>query len=222
MYATATLAENRVFRNTFLLVGLSLVPTILGVLFAQYSGFNAWMEQHVVVGIIVMLAALFGSMLITAALSNSSGVGGIAGMLFFSLVMGFMMSSAIYHVAALKHGPMILVEALAGTIITCVGCSVYAMTTKRDFSSWGAGLAGILLALICLMFLNLFLNLPWLTVALSAVGLVLFSAYLIYDVQQVIRGGETNYILAAMSIYLDIVNIFMSLLQLLTSLDNDD
>ena len=96
------------------------------------------------------------------------------------------------------------------------------MTTKRDFSSLGGTLFGILLAVVIIGFINIWLQLPMLSLVLSVVSTLLFSVYLIYDVQDTINGGETNYVLATMRIYLDVMNIFVNLLNILGIVNGDD
>ena len=210
---------NKTLRNTFLLLSLTLLPTIFGSWYGMVSGLNEWVALHPVVGFISFIAV--GFMLILGVHATSDSPVGVLLLLLFTFVMGALMSGAIEATLALKNGHMIVAEAVGGTAIVTFCCGLYAMVTKRDFSSWGSALFGILIALIIVGFLNLWLQLPMLSLVLSAVALILFSAYLIYDVQQVVNGGESNYVLATMSIYLDIVNIFMSLLDIFGAIDSD-
>lgn len=209
---------NTVLRNTFLLLALTLLPTIGGAWFGMVSGLNAWVAVHYIIGFIGFLAVLF-ALIFAVSATAESGIG-VGILLLFTFVFGAMMSGAIEATLALKHGYMIVAQAAGGTALICFICGLYAMVTKRDFSSWGGALFGILCVLIIMMFLNLWLQLPALQLALSIVAVILFSVYLIYDVQQVVNGGETNYVRATLGIYLDIMNIFINLLSILSDLDD--
>lgn len=216
--ARNVLDDNRVLRNTFLLLAFSLIPTIFGAVFAESSGFNAWSLAHPWTALIATLLGAFiliGLVMVTA----ESGVGVVI-LLGFTWLMGMVMSAGIVHTLALKNGHLIVAEAIIGTITITIFCAIYAMTTKRDFSSIGGLLFGLLLAIIAMMILNAaFFHLTALQMAISVIALVLFSVYLVYDVQRVISGGEDNYVRATLAIYLDIVNIFANLLSLLSGDD---
>lgn len=137
--------------------------------------------------------------------------------------MGGVLSGVVSATLNFSNGAELIALAFIGTAAILLGCSSYAMTTKRDFSSMGGFLLGSLIAIIAMSFLNiLFLQLPIISLAIACVAVVLFSAYLIYGVQQVVNGGETNYILATTSIYLSLINIFSSLLQIFGFLGGDD
>lgn len=222
MYAQATsvLETNKTLRNTFLLLSLTLLPTVGGIWFGMASGFNHWLHDNVVVGFIGMLVAMFA--LIFAVKASEDSAAGVPLLLVFTAVMGLVMSGAVEHVLELKNGHKILTQAVVGTSAVTFGCGLYAMVTKRDFSAWGGALFGALLALLVMMLVNMWLQLPFASLAISCIAVVLFSLYLIYDVNQVVTGGETNYISATMSIYLDIANLFINLLQIFTSIGSDD
>lgn len=217
--ASSIVETNAVLRNTFMLLTLTLIPTVLGAIFGMVSGLNAWVAVHPIMGFIGFLAVMFA--LIFAVQATADSPLGVILLLVFTGIMGMMMSGAIEASLALKNGHMIVAQAVAGTAVVTFCCGLYAMVTKRDFSSWGGALFGILIALVVVSFLNLWLQLPGLQLVLSFVGLLLFSAYLIYEVQQVVNGGETNYVRATMSVYIDVVNIFMSLLNILSSSSDD-
>lgn len=217
--ASSIVETNAVLRNTFMLLTLTLIPTVLGAIFGMVSGLNAWVAVHPIIGFIGFIAVLFG--LIFAVQATADSPLGVILLLVFTGIMGMMMSGAIEASLALKNGHMIVAQAVAGTAVATFCCGLYAMVTKRDFSSWGSALFGILVGLAIVSFLNLWLQLPGLQLALSFVGLLLFSAYLIYNVQQVVNGGETNYVRATMAVYLDVMNIFINLLSILSSSSDD-
>lgn len=213
-YAARSVVEtNQTLRNTFMLLTVTLLPTVLGAWLGMFTGFNAVVGAHPIISFFGFLAVLFA--LIFAINATSDSGLGVVLLLVFTGFMGLMMSGAIEHVLSLKNGHLIVTEAIAGTAAVTFSCGIYAMLTKRDFSSWGGALFGILIALVLVSFLNLWLQLPFLHLLISIVGVLLFSAYLIYDVQRVVNGGETNYIVATMGIYLDVMNIFINLLNIL-------
>lgn len=218
-YAARSVVEtNQTLRNTFMLLTVTLLPTILGAWLGMFTGFNAVVGAHPIISFIGFLVVLFG-LIYAIDYTSDSGLGVVL-LLVFTSFMGLMMSGAIEHALSLNNGHLIVTQAIAGTAAVTFSCGIYAMLTKRDFSSWGGALFGILIALIIVSFLNLWLQLPFLSLVISIVGVLLFSAYLIYDVQRVVNGGETNYVLATLSIYLDVMNIFINLLNILSSSDD--
>lgn len=223
-HASDVIDTNRTLRNTFMLLSLTLIPTVFGAWFGMVSGLNAMLALHPIAGFLGFMAIAI--LLIVAIVSASAAEGGapvgVFLLLLFTFVMGAMISGGIEAVLQGSNGPMIVAQAVGGTAIVTFSCGLYAMVTKRDFSSIGGALFGILLAVIVVSIVNMFLQLPMLTLIISVVTLILFSVYLIFDVQQVVNGGEDNYILATLNIYLDILNIFMSLLQILNFFGGGD
>lgn len=219
MYATShmgTVETNKVLRNTFALLALTLIPTIGGAWAALAMGLPAIMAASPWLSLGAFLLIAFG--LIFAVQATADSAAGIPVLGAFTFVMGAVLSGVLSAALKLSNGPELIGLAFAGTAGAMVACSTYAMTTKRDFSGMGLGLFGVLIGVVIIGVLNIWLQLSWLSLLLAAVSLVLFTFYLIYDVQQVVNGGETNYIRATMSIYLDLINIFSSLLQILIAL----
>lgn len=224
MYATTfrgTTETNKVLRNTFLLLALTLIPTVGGTMAAMAMGLPAimaaspWLSFFGFLGIAFLL--IFG----IHATKDSAASIPILGV--FTFVMGAMLSGIVTATLGFSNGAELIGLAFIGTIAILLGCSGYAMTTKRDFSSLGGFLFGSLLAVIALGIMNvLFMQLPVLSLIIACVCIVLFSVYLIYDVQKVVNGGETNYVIATTAIYLDVINIFSSLLQILGVVGGDD
>lgn len=211
--ARSVVETNQTLRNTFMLLTVTLFPTILGAWLGMATGFNALIGAYPIMSVIAFLVVMIGLIFAIQATADS-GIGVVL-LLVFTAFMGLMMSGAIEHTLSLKNGHLIVTQAIAGTAAVTFTCGLYAMVTKRDFSSWGGILFGLLIALIIVSLINLWLQLPMLSLIISYIGVVLFSAYLIYDVQQVVNGGETNYVRATLSIYLDIMNIFINLLNIL-------
>jgi FtsH-binding integral membrane protein len=223
MFATiASVANtNRVLRNTFTLLALTLIPTIAGTWAGFAMGIPAIMHAS-------PWLSFFGFLAITMALlavihvTADDGFVALAPLFGFTFVIGASMTGLLGAVLALPNGHNLIMMAFLGTMAILAGCSGYAMTTKRDFSAMGGFLFSALLGIIVLMVVNMFFQFTWLFVALAGVSMLVFSAFLVFDVQQVVNGGETNYIRATVSIYLDLVNIFQDILSLLGIFGGDD
>jgi modulator of FtsH protease len=136
-------------------------------------------------------------------------------LLGFTFFMGLMLSRMIGHILHFSNGPQLIMTAFGGTAVVFAAMASIATTSKRDFSgmsSWlFAGVIVILLAGVA----NIFLQMPALQIVISLVAVVIFSAYILFDLQRIINGGETNYISATLAIYLDVYNVFVNLLALL-------
>lgn len=215
--AASVLETNKVLRNTFLLTSLMLLPTALGAWFGQLLGVSALIASSPFLSFIGALIIMTVMLAVIVALRDSATV--FLPLTAFTVFMGLIMSSAITHALDKVNGAQVVMMAIVGTAIVTVSCSLYAMVTKRDFSFMGGFLFGALLSIIALSFLNMVVGMPMLSFIISCAALLIFSAYIVYDVQQVVNGGETNYVLASVSLYLDIVNIFMSLLNIFGSDD---
>lgn len=204
--------ERKVLRNTFLLLALTLLPTILGVVLGIEMGFETYAAEHPILTFLGLLAVLIG--LIVAILACINSWVGIPLLLVFTAACGVLLSLAIGRVLGTENGAYIVMQTSGATALVVFLCGVFALRTKRDFRSWSGPLLAILLGLLGLVVLNVFLNLPLLTTFISAATFILFSLYLIHDVNKIVRGGETNYVRATLSLYLDILNIYSSLLDL--------
>lgn len=209
---TGAVAQNRVLRNTYVLLAVSMIPTIFGAWLGVRMGFS-WFKGSPFIGLMVFMAGAFGFMYAIEKFKNSSA--GVYILLGFTFFMGLMLSRLIGAVLGFKNGSELIMLAFGGTAAVFGTMSVLASSIKRDLSSMGkflfAGAIVILLAIVA----NIFLQLPALTIAISAVMVMLFSAYLLYDLNQIVRGGETNYVSATLAVYLDVYNIFQGLLSLL-------
>ena len=208
-----TAETNRVLRNTFALLSLSLIPTTIGAWAAMVLGVPALITGSPIIASLVFLALMFAVLFAINATAHSAT--GVIISLGFTFLMGMWLSGILSFALARPDGWQLVALAGLGTAGVAGGCTMYAMTTKRDFTKMGGFLFGSVIALIVVSLANVFFQLPLLSVALSAVAIVLFSLFMVFDVQRVVQGGETNYVLAAVSIYLNIYNIFSSLLHLL-------
>lgn len=205
--------RNRVLRNTYWLLALSLIPTVLGAFVGLNTGLNAVMASSPGLSVVVFLVGAFGLMFLIERNKNSSM--GVALLLAFTFFMGIMLSRLIGHVLGFSNGSQLIMLAFGGTALVLGAMASVASTTKRDFSHWQKFLFVGVVILIVASVANIFLQLPALVLTVSVLAIGIFSAFLLIDLQRVIRGGETNYISATLAIYLDLYNIFANLLMLL-------
>lgn len=223
MSATLTLqaaTSNKVLRNTFALLALSLLPTALGAWLGMAMGIPALMAGSPLIYSLGFLAISFGLLFAISATRTSALSIALVGV--FTLVMGMALSGILSVALGMANGIDIVTMAALGTAAVVAGCSVYATRTTRDFTSIGGFLFGSVIALIVVSLLNIFLQLSFLSILLSIAAIVIFSAFMVFDVQRIVKGGETNYVMATVSIYLNIYNIFSSMLHLLTAFSLSD
>jgi FtsH-binding integral membrane protein len=210
--------RHRVLRNTYWLLALSMIPTVLGAWVGVQFGFSFFAVSPMI-GFIAFMAIAFGFFYAIERTKNS-GVG-VAVLLGFTFFMGLMLSRLIGHVLGFSNGASLIMMAFGGTAVIFAGMATIATTSKRDFSGLGKWLfAGVLVILVASV-ANIFLHLPALYLAVSVLAIAIFSAYILFDVQQVINGGETNYISATLAIYLDLYNVFVNLLSILGIVGGD-
>lgn len=211
-------AQNRVLRNTYMLLGLTLIPTVLGAVIGMQMNFS-FLAGSPVMGFIAFLAIAFGFFYAIERTKNSAW--GVAILLGFTFFMGLMLSRIVGRVLGLSNGGQLIALAAGGTAVIFFGMSSLAATIKRDLTNMGKFLFVGMIMLLVAGFANLFLQIPALTIVLMVVAIGIFSAFLMYDINRVITGGETNYISATLAIYLSIYNIFANLLALLGITNSD-
>ena len=206
------LAQNRVLRNTYLLLAISMLPTIAGAWIGVATGFS-FFAGNPVMGIVLFLAIAFGFMFAINKTKDSAA--GVAVLLAFTFFMGLMLSGLLGAVLRLADGARLIALAFGGTAAVFATMATLASTIKRDLGSMGKFLTigGVLLIVGWIAFA--FLQLPGMFIALALLGIVIFSAFMLYDLQRIMNGGETNYITATLALYLDIFNVFQNLLALL-------
>ncbi len=209
---SGTLAErNRVLRNTYWLLALSLVPTVLGAWLGVATGVTASLGGGL--GLIVFLGGAFGFMFAIEKTKNSAA--GVPVLLGFTFFMGLMLSRMIAMVLGFKNGSELVMTAFAGTAGVFFVMASLASTLKRDLSGMSKWLFVGAIGLMIGGIVNVFVGSTAGMMALSTLAIVIFSAYMLFDLKQIIDGGETNYISATLALYLDLFNIFQSLLALL-------
>jgi modulator of FtsH protease len=210
--STSLLTRNRVLRNTYWLLALSMVPTILGAWLGVQLKLT-FFSGSPLLGFMAFMAIAFG-FFYAIEKTKDSGLG-VAVLLGFTFFMGLMLSRLIGHILGFSNGAALIMTACGGTGTILAVMATIATVSKRDFSGLGKWLfAGVLVILVAAV-ANIFLQLPALYLTVSIIAIAIFSAYILFDVQQIINGGETNYISATLNIYLDIYNIFSNLLALL-------
>jgi modulator of FtsH protease len=208
----AVATRNRVLRNTYWLLALSMIPTIAGAWVGVQFGIS-FFPASPALGFVAFMAIAFGFFYAIEKTKNS-GVG-VAILLGFTFFMGLMLSRLISHILGFSNGPALIMTAFGGTAMILATMATVATVSKHDFSGLGKWLfAGVLVILLAGV-ANMFLHLPALYLVVSVLAIGIFSAYILFDVQQIINGGETNYISATLRIYLDVYNIFVNLLALL-------
>lgn len=207
------LARNRVLRNTYLLLALSLIPTVLGAWLGITTGLRQIMSGSPILSLIVFLAGAFGFMFAIEKNKNSSL--GVALLLGFTLFMGIMLSRLVGSVLGLANGAQLIMMAFGGTAAIFGVMATIATVSKRDFSGLGKWLFVGALVLLVASVIGVVFQLSAMMIAMSVLAIAIFSLYMLYDVNQIVNGGETNYISATLALYLDIYNVFSNLLALL-------
>ena len=204
---------SRVLRNTYWLLALSLLPTVAGAIAGMQFNFVALFKAAPIMTPLAMLAVMMGSLWIVTLLRNSAW--GVAALFGFTFIAGLMLTPILSVAAGFRNGGQLV--ALSGGLTAAVffAMAAYATVTKRDFSFLGKFLyVGVILLLVA-MVANLFFQVPAAALTLSAIAVLIFSMYLLYDLGNIVRGGETNYVMATLNLFLDLFNIFVNLLNLL-------
>src|SRR6266550_8885418 len=206
--------SQKVLRNTYLLLALTMVPTIAGAYLGMATA--SVLIQHPIIATFVMLAAVFG--LQFAIVANRNSMLGVAFLLLMTGLLGWWLGPMLNYALALRNGAQLIGYAAGGTAVVFLVMGAIATTTKRDFSFMGKFLFVGMIALLIAMIANMFLQIPALALTISTLVIVVFSLFLLYDLSRIIRGGETNYVMATTGVYMSLFNIFANLLSLLMTL----
>ncbi|HSH87093.1 MAG TPA: Bax inhibitor-1 family protein [Methylophilus sp.] len=207
--------QNRVLRNTYALLGLSMIPTVIGAYIGLQMNFG-FLAAHPFIFAIGFLAVMFGMFKLIAVNQNSSI--GVWLLLAMTFAFGIMLGPILQYALHLRNGAEIVGLAAAGTGITFLTLAGIGSSPARDFSGMGKFLmVGLILAIVAGL-ANLYFQIPALSLAISGVSVLIFSAYILYDVNQIVRGGQTNYVMATLNLYLDVYNLFVNLLNILLAL----
>lgn len=212
--STSALATNKVLRNTYMLLSLTLL----------FSGMTAALSMFLnmppMTYLISVISGMVIAMFVLPRFANSSA--GIGIVFLITGLLGFGLGPMLTMYASLPNGSNIITLSLAGTGVIFMGLSAYALASRKDFSFLGGFLmVGFLLVLIAAL-ANIFLQIPAMSLAISSVVILIMSGFILYDTSRIIHGGETNYILATIGLYMTIFNIFISLLQILGIMGKDE
>ena len=210
-YQPTNLERNRVLRNTYWLLALSMLPTVLGAWIGVATGITANLGGGL--GLVVFLGGAFGFMYAIEKTKNSSA--GVPVLLAFTFFMGLMLSRMIAMVLGFKNGTDLIMTAFGGTAGVFFLMASLSTVIKRDLSGMGKWLTVGAVVLVVGAVINMFVASSAGMVVISMMAIGIFSAFILYDLKRIIDGGETNYITATMGLYLSVFNVFQSLLALL-------
>ncbi len=209
----SVLSTNKVLKNTYMLLSMTLVFSAITAGIAMAMGLG-----HGTALILTLVG--FGLLFVVNKTADSSK--GLIAIFAFTGVMGASIGPMLNYYLAMPNGPELVMQALGGTAVVFFGLSAYALTTRKDFSYMGGFLMVGLLVAVVAMIANIFLNIPALSLTISAAIVMIMSGLILFDTSRIINGGETNYIRATVSLYLDIYNLFIHLLHLLSALSGRD
>ncbi|MDO6428862.1 MULTISPECIES: Bax inhibitor-1/YccA family protein [Thalassotalea] len=204
---------NKVLKNTYLLLSMTLAFS------AVTAGVSMAMGLSHMAGLVMTLVA-FGLLFVVNKQADKAS--GIFWIFAFTGLMGASLGPILNYYLSMANGGSMIMQALGGTALIFFALSGYALTSKKDFSFMGGFLMVGLLVVIVAAIANIFFAIPALSLALSAAIIMIMSGLILFDTSRIIHGGETNYIRATVGLYLNIYNIFTSLLHLLGAFGGDD
>lgn len=213
-YGTAGwVSTNKVLKNTYMLLGMTLAFS------AMTAGLAIALNLPPMMGLVLMLVG-FGLLFVVNRMADTAK--GLPAIFAFTGVMGAALGPTLSFYLALPGGATMVMQALGGTAIVFFGLSAYALSSRKDFSYMGGFLAvGLLVALVAGI-ANIFLAIPALSLTVSSAIVLIMSGLILFDTSRIINGGETNYIRATVSLYLNIYNLFIHLLQLIAAFTGGD
>ncbi|MEY4283757.1 MAG: BAX inhibitor (BI)-1/YccA family protein [Betaproteobacteria bacterium] len=209
--------RNRVLRNTYMLLALSLVPSVVGAWFGVASGLGKALSGGL--GLVVFLVGAFG--FIYAIEKNKNNAKGVPILLGFTFFMGIMLSRMIGYILGMSNGASLIMTAFGGTAVIFFAMASLSTVIKRDLSGMSQWLLVGVMALVIGSIVNIFVGSTIGMMVISVLSMFIFSAYMLYDLKNIVDGGEQNYISATLALYLDLVNVFQSLLALLGIFGSD-
>jgi modulator of FtsH protease len=207
---TSVLATNKVIRNTYTLLSMTLFFSALCAVVTMA------MQVSQGVGFMLFLGGFVMTFVVRATANSSKG---LIAVFAFAGLMGAALGPIIsVYMASFTNGSAIVAQALGGTALIFLSLSGYALTTGKNFSFMGGFLFTGMMVILVAMIANIFLQIPALSLAISSAVILMMSGFILYDTSRIINGGERNYILATISLYLSIFNLFIHLLNLLAAL----
>ena len=208
----SVLETNKVLRNTYMLLSITLMFSAIAAASTMAMGIGRGTS------LMMSLGAL--GLIFFALPRTQNSASGIWVVFAFTGLIGGSLGPMLNHYMAMANGGSLIMQALGGTALVFFGLSGYVLTTKKDFSFMGGFLMVGLLVAIVGMIANIFLQIPAMSLAISAGIVLIMSGFILFDTSRIINGGETNYIRATVSLYLNIVNLFTSILHLLGAMDD--
>ena len=205
-------SRNSVLRNTYRLLGISMLPTAVGAMIGVNTSF-AFLAASPMMGSLLFMAVVYG--LFFAIERNKNSSTGVYLLLGLTFILGFMLGPILQYTLHFRNGGPLIGLAAGGTGVTFLALSALGADTRRNFSGMANFLAVGAIILLVASIANIFLQLPMFQLAMAGAFMIFSSLMIVYQVNEIVRGGETNYITATLSLYISIYNIFVSLLQLL-------
>ena len=205
--------QNRVLRNTYFLLALSLIPTVIGAAVGTNFVNFSFMRASPIMSVLVMLAVFYGWIFMIEKNRNSSL--GVVLLLGFTAFLGLMLAPLLQSILSLRNGGQLVMMAAGGTAAVFFVLSGIASSTRRDFSFLNKFLLVSFVVIMLAVLANIFLQSPVLQLTLCAAFIIFSSAIILWQINSIVRGGETNYVSATLTLYVSLYNIFTSLLQLL-------
>lgn len=205
----SVLATNKVLRNTYMLLSATLMVSAVSAVASMAIGVPVWTYLASVI-----VAMVLGMFVLPRTAQSAAGIGVI---FLITALMGFGLGAILQVYAAVPKGPQVIATAFGGTAAIFIALSGYAITSQRNFNFLGGFLFAGLMVVMLAILANLFFSLPLLSLVISAAVILVMSGLILFDTSRIIHGGETNYIMATFSLYLNIFNIFIHLLHLLMS-----
>ncbi len=208
---STSISINKVLKNTYILLGMTLAFSALTATIATMLNIGAMTS-------LVLSLVGFGLLFVVSKTANSGK--GIFWVFMFTGVMGASLGNMLNHYLAMTNGTELIMQALGSTALIFFALSGYVLTSRKDFSFMGGFLMAGMIAVIIAMIANIFLQIPIMQVVISSVVVLIMSGFILFDTSRIINGGETNYIRATVSLYLNLFNLFIHLLHLLNILDD--
>ncbi|AFZ82602.1 Bax inhibitor-1 family protein [Candidatus Kinetoplastidibacterium crithidiae] len=213
------LKHNKVLKNTYLLLAISLIPTVLGSMFGILSGINYGMLSNPGLSTLIFFIGSF--FLMSCIEKNKNNSTGILFLLLFTFFMGIMLSRLLGIVIGMHNGSKIVTMAFGGTATIFCFMNFIAHTVKRDLSSLERFMTIGAVVLLLSIIANIFLQMSAMTLTICMLSMIVFSSFMLIDIHRIINNGETNYISATLALYLDIYNVFSNLLVIIGFFNNN-
>lgn len=209
----SVVSTNKVLRNTYMLLAMTLLFSAVTAGISMAAGLPHGAA-------LVLMLVGFGLLFVVHKMADTSK--GLLAIFAFTGVMGASIGPMLNHYLSMPGGPSLVMQAMGGTALVFFSLSAYALTTRKDFSFMGGFLMVGLVVAVVAMIANIFLAIPALSLTISAAVVMIMSGLILFDTSRIIHGGETNYIRATVGLYLNIYNLFIHMLHLLTALGGDD